>query len=197
MNPGNWSFNLLLRARPTERSHMVNAPRSTAGIRGQRTKMFWRMETSSGRVITCALYRMPNGFELRAGEGEEDRWLAQRVSTVWAAEVFAATWKIAAQTNGVRGPVIGRSAVDLAGPSEQVQQMEDPPFVCPSCLSSRGRVQHVTTPPIRCCLACAVMFVAIRGPWPGSPVSSPQPWWAIAQPVFELARTTDMPQLRS
>ena len=128
---------------------MVNAPRSTAGIRGQRTQMFWRMETSSGRVITCALYRMPNGFELRADEGEEDRWLAQRVSTVWAAEVFAATWKIAAQTNGVRGPVIGRSAVDLAGPSEQVQQMEDPPFVCPSCLSSRGRVQHVTTPPKR------------------------------------------------
>ena len=43
-------------------------------------------------AIMCALYRTPTGLELRAGQGEHDQLLVQKVTGNGAAEAFAKYW---------------------------------------------------------------------------------------------------------
>jgi hypothetical protein len=73
---------------------------SEPGLENLRT--FWQMTDRRKKSITCALYRTIGGLELRAGHGEGDRLLCQRVYTELAAEVFAAAWKAAAEAKGFR-----------------------------------------------------------------------------------------------
>ena len=64
---------------------------------------YWRVVgPTSNKPITCALYRTPEGLEVRAGHGEQDRLLSQRVYTLLAAETYAAAWKAAADARGFR-----------------------------------------------------------------------------------------------
>jgi hypothetical protein len=63
---------------------------------------YWRVVGPSNKPITCALYRTSEGLEVRAGHGEQDRLLSQRVYTLLAAETYAAAWKAAADAKGFR-----------------------------------------------------------------------------------------------
>lgn len=68
------------------------------------------MRGLSGRPITCALYRTPNGLELRAGQGEQDVLLRQPMPTIAAAETYAGIWKAAAVGKGFRDVDQGRGS---------------------------------------------------------------------------------------
>jgi hypothetical protein len=63
-------------------------------------RTFWTMVSPSNVPITCALYRTPAGFELRAGQGEQDLLLRQPVLSDTAAGRYAAVWKAAAEAKG-------------------------------------------------------------------------------------------------
>jgi len=57
----------------------------------------------SNSPLVCALYRLPDGsLELRAGHGEQDPLLRQRVQTEAAAETYADAWRAAAEAQGFR-----------------------------------------------------------------------------------------------
>ena len=58
------------------------------------------MVGASNRPFVCALYRTSAGLELRAGHGEQDALLCQPVVTTFAAETFAAAWRVAAEAKG-------------------------------------------------------------------------------------------------
>lgn len=77
-------------------------PAATEDNRVEHVRTFWEMLTPSGRLIACALYRTSSGLELRAGVGEGDRLLSELVHSQHAAEVFAATWRKVAETQGYR-----------------------------------------------------------------------------------------------
>ena len=66
----------------------------------EHVQSFWRMVAPSRRLIICALYRTALGLELRAGEGEADRWLSVRVDTQRTGENWASIWKAAAESQG-------------------------------------------------------------------------------------------------
>ena len=57
-----------------------------SAVQAECVRTFWVMLSPSNVSITCALYRIPAGFELRAGHGEEDLLLRQTVFTDTAAE---------------------------------------------------------------------------------------------------------------
>lgn len=64
-------------------------------------QQYWVMVGPSKRPFICALYRTTvGGLELRAGHGEQDALLRQPVVTEFAAETFAAAWRIAAEAKG-------------------------------------------------------------------------------------------------
>ena len=84
---------------PPERIEPIEPP-ELVQPRIELAQTFWRMAAPSGRHITCALYRTAEGLELRAGEGEGDHLLWNRVQTPHAAEVIAAMWKTAAAAQG-------------------------------------------------------------------------------------------------
>ena len=58
-----------------------------------RVRTFWVLRSPQSKAaITCALYRTPDGLELRAGQGEHDQLLVQKVAGNGAAEAFANAW---------------------------------------------------------------------------------------------------------
>ena len=65
---------------------------------------FWvLLGPTSNLPFVCALYRLPDGsLEVRAGHGEQDPLLRQRVQTEAAAETLADTWKAAGEAKGFR-----------------------------------------------------------------------------------------------
>jgi len=63
-------------------------------------RQYWVMVGASNRPFVCALYRTTAGLELRAGHGEQDALLYQPVVTAFAAETFAAAWRVAAEAKG-------------------------------------------------------------------------------------------------
>ena len=65
---------------------------------------FWVLiGPTSNLPFVCALYRLPDGsLELRAGHGEQDPLLRQRVQTEAAAETYADAWRVAAEAQGFR-----------------------------------------------------------------------------------------------
>ncbi len=66
-----------------------------------RVRTFWVVVSPQTKVaITCALYRTPDGLELRAGQGEQDQLLVQKVVGNASAEAFAAAWHRLAQAKG-------------------------------------------------------------------------------------------------
>ena len=84
-------------------AYPVDAPIETSGLPGEHLQTYWQMMgPASQRLITCALYRTAAGLELRAGQGEGDRLLCQRVFTELAAEMYAAAWRAAAEAKGFR-----------------------------------------------------------------------------------------------
>ena len=134
---------------PGDTTRAVNTTSAAVGERGERIRTLWHMESPSGRAITCALYQLSQGFELRAGEGDDDRLLFQRVETARAAEVFAATWLAAAETQGFRQLSAGDGPTLESAGTDDVPVMDARPLRCPSCLAQRGRAQAITTPPER------------------------------------------------
>ena len=57
----------------------------------------------SNSLFVCALYRLADAsLELRAGLGEEDPLLRQRVHTQTTAEAHANAWKVVAESQGFR-----------------------------------------------------------------------------------------------
>ena len=100
-------------------------------------RTLWRMASPTGRPITCALYRTSRGYELRAGEGEDDRLLCQQIYTDRAAEGFAETWKAAAKSKGF-------SEVAL---SENPQSDGSTTLSCPACCAWQGRIRYVASLP--------------------------------------------------
>ena len=66
---------LSLKAMGRQLGRSRDATMPAVELYGERLRTFWRMISSSGRAITCALYRTADQFELRAGEGDSDRWL--------------------------------------------------------------------------------------------------------------------------
>ena len=67
-------------------------------------RQYWVMVGASNRPFICALYRTTAGLELRAGHGEQ--LLRQPVVTAFAAETFAAAWKVAAEAKGLVDVVV-------------------------------------------------------------------------------------------
>ena len=65
---------------------------------------FWVLiGPASNLPFVCALYRLSDeSLELRAGHGEQDPLLRQRVQTEAAAEAYADAWRAAAETQGFR-----------------------------------------------------------------------------------------------
>ena len=58
-----------------------------------RVRTFWVLFSPQSKLaITCALYRTRDGLELRAGQGEHDQLLVQKVVGNGTAEAFAEAW---------------------------------------------------------------------------------------------------------
>ena len=143
------------------------SPTAAISERGHHVRTFWRIETPSGRVLTCALYRLADEFELRVGEGDDDRWLSQRLTTARAADVFSTTWLGAAEARGFRL----LPTLDSANQGrDDAPAIDGRPLCCPSCLAHRGTVRYVTTPPrkpgaLLLSVVCAVCGHAWRVLW--------------------------------
>jgi hypothetical protein len=61
----------------------------------------WRVVGPSGRVITCAVYRVDApGLQLRAGYSAEEFLRAQRVADLTQAHVVAETWRASVLAKG-------------------------------------------------------------------------------------------------
>ena len=81
----------------------MNAPQSKGDSRELTLlRTFWTLLTPGGKTITCAVYETPGGLELRAGQGEADTLLQQRVLTQAIASTYADGWKTAAMSRGFR-----------------------------------------------------------------------------------------------
>ena len=117
-------------------------------------RTLWRLMAPSGRTITCAFYQTADGFELRAGEGEGDRLLWQRVYTDRAADALAQAWRTAAERKGFRA-LTKTSTIS-----------------CPHCLAWRGQVKYATGLPHQLgalslklvCAVCEHSWTVIREP---------------------------------
>ena len=72
------------------------------------------------------------------------------VNSPRAAEILSATWKTAAEMQGFRElAAVDSSLLDVDHLSSHVPQMDNLPFLCPSCLVCRGEARHVGTVPNR------------------------------------------------
>ena len=78
-----------------------DAPSKSGQTLAIRVRTFWVLFSPQSEVaITCALYRTPDGLELRAGQGEQDQLLVQKVAGNGAAEAFARAWHHLALAKG-------------------------------------------------------------------------------------------------
>ena len=77
---------------PTHDTAQGASPRAAPAL-VVRVRTFWVLVSPQSKVtITCALYRTPGGLELRAGQGEHDLLLVQKVVGNGTAEAFARAW---------------------------------------------------------------------------------------------------------
>ena len=72
------------------------------------------------------------------------------VNSPRAAEILSATWKTAAEMQGFRElAAVDSSLLDVDHLSSHVPQMDNLPFLCPSCLVCRGEAPQVGSDPDR------------------------------------------------